>query len=92
MAALWFLHSKKQILCGLAMSDAGGWLIIIGMVLLFSINIFLSIALRKKRSQITEEIMLGVPDNLKGHVSFSINSNMSWVFASLGLYTDLFEL
>ncbi len=57
-----------------------------GLILLFPLNIFLSIKLRKKRSDITETIIDSVPVRLKDKIRFAIDANMSWVFAACGLY------
>lgn len=57
-----------------------------GLIIMFPVNIFLSIKLRRKRGQITETIINSVPDRLKDRLLFGINANMSWVFAACGLY------
>lgn len=57
-----------------------------GLILMFPLNIFLSIKLRKKRSYITETIIDAVPERLKDKFRFAIDANMSWVFAACGLY------
>ncbi len=51
-----------------------------------SIKYFLSIKLRKKRSNITEAIIDGVPERLKFRVLFGINAHMSWVAAAYVMY------
>lgn len=59
---------------------------VIGGIVLFPPNIYLSIVLRKHKTWMVEEIISGVPNKLQDRIRFGIESNMSWVFASLGLY------
>lgn len=59
---------------------------VLGGIIMFIPNIYLSIKLRKKRSSITETIIDSVPDRLKDKIRFAIDANMSWVFAAYGLY------
>ncbi|QDO84957.1 hypothetical protein FM037_19180 [Shewanella psychropiezotolerans] len=57
-----------------------------GLILLFPLNMFLTIKLRKKKQLIMDNITSGVPDRLKFRVSFGVNANMSWVFAAYSVY------
>jgi len=61
-------------------------IIVMGLILLFPINIFLSIKLRKHRQLIINNIILGVPERLQFRISVGVNANMSWVFASYAIY------
>lgn len=57
-----------------------------GLIIMFSINIFLSIKLRKRKQLIIENIILGVPKRLKSRINFGMNAHMSWVAAAYVIY------
>ena len=67
--------------------DVAGWSVLIGLITLFPANILLTVLLRKRRRQITNQIVEAVPSHMQQRVRFVINSNMSWVFGTLGFYT-----
>lgn len=57
-----------------------------GLVLMFPLNFFLSIKLRKNKQIIMNHIISGVPERLQLRISFGMNAHMSWIAAAYVIY------